>query len=88
MSVSVDGVATLGFGVEPGGFVVLDIAPAAGKVVRASFAFDVPVRFASDRLEVACATWMAGEAASAGPPVSWACVLTKPTDGGVGRRLG
>ena len=64
VSVSVDGVALQGFNVEPGGSVVLDVAPGTGAVVRASFGFDVPVRFASDRLEVNCATWMAGEAAS------------------------
>ena len=64
VSVAVDGVATSAFAVEPGGFVVLDTAPAAGKTVRASFGFDVPVRFAGDRLEVSLATWAAGEAVS------------------------
>jgi uncharacterized protein (TIGR02217 family) len=62
--VAVDGVATQGFGVEAGGVVLLDSAPAAGAVVRASFAFDVVVRFAEDRLRVSRATFLAGEAVS------------------------
>jgi uncharacterized protein (TIGR02217 family) len=44
--------------------VVLDAAPAAGKVVTATFSFDVPVRFAEDRLSVTRATFLAGAAAS------------------------
>lgn len=43
---------------------MLDTAPAAGVTVRASFAFDVPVRFAEDRLSVSRATFLAGVAAS------------------------
>ena len=62
--VAVDGVATQGFTVEAGGVVLLDTAPAAGAVVRASFAFDVVVRFAEDRLRVSRATFLAGEAVS------------------------
>jgi len=64
VAVTVGGVATAGFAVEPGGWVVLDAAPAAGLAVAASFAFDVPVRFAEDRLTVSGATHLAGEAAS------------------------
>ncbi len=64
VSVAVDGVATSGFSVVAGGWVVLDAAPAAGAVVSAGFAFDVPVRFAEDRLSVARATFLAGVAAS------------------------
>lgn len=64
VTVSVDGAATTRFSVEAGGVVVLDVAPAAGAVVRASFGFDVPVRFAGDRLEVNRATFGAGEAVS------------------------
>jgi uncharacterized protein (TIGR02217 family) len=63
VSVAVDGVA-VGFAVEAGGWVVLDAAPAAGAVVTAGFAFDVPVRFAEDRLRVNLATFLAGETAS------------------------
>jgi uncharacterized protein (TIGR02217 family) len=64
VSVKVAGVATAAFGVEAGGQVVLDATPAAGAVVTASFSFDVPVRFAEDRLSVTAAAWRAGEAAS------------------------
>ena len=63
-SINVGGVATQGFAVEAGGWVVLDTAPAAGVAVSASFTFDVPVRFAEDRLSVTAAAWRAGEAAS------------------------
>ena len=62
--VAVDGVATQGFAVAPGGVVVFDAAPAAGAVVTASFAFDVVVRFAEDQLRVSRATFLAGEAVS------------------------
>ena len=58
------GGASVGFAVEPGGWLTLDVAPAAGAAVAADFAFDVPVRFAEDRLSVARATFGAGEAAS------------------------
>jgi uncharacterized protein (TIGR02217 family) len=59
----VGGVA-VGFASEPGGWVVLDAAPAAGAAVVADFVFDVPVRFAEDRLTVSRATFLAGAAAS------------------------
>jgi uncharacterized protein (TIGR02217 family) len=62
--VAVGGVATQGFAVEDGGVVVLDVAPAVGAAVTASFAFDVVVRFAEDRLRVARTTFLAGEAVS------------------------
>ncbi|WP_375390793.1 DUF2460 domain-containing protein [uncultured Sphingomonas sp.] len=64
VSVQVGGVATAGFAVTDGGWVELDVAPAAGAAVTASFAFDVPVRFADDMLSVTRATFLAGEAAS------------------------
>ncbi|RSU45339.1 DUF2460 domain-containing protein [Sphingomonas sp. S-NIH.Pt15_0812] len=53
-----------GFQLADGGWVVLDSAPAAGAAVTASFDFDVPVRFAEDRLSVSRATYLAGVAAS------------------------
>ncbi|HEY0625480.1 MAG TPA: DUF2460 domain-containing protein [Allosphingosinicella sp.] len=46
------------------GRVRFDAAPADGAEVRASFRFDVPVRFAEDRLSLSRATFEAGEAAS------------------------
>jgi len=62
--VSVDGVETAAFAMTAEGEVLFDAAPAAGAVVRAGFLFDVPVRFAEDRLEVSRATFLAGELAS------------------------
>ncbi|OWK27640.1 DUF2460 domain-containing protein [Sphingomonas mucosissima] len=64
LAVTVDGAATQGFSLELLGVVVLDVAPAAGATVTASFAFDVPVRFAEDRLTVSRATFLAGAAPS------------------------
>lgn len=43
------------------GIVRFDTAPATGVQVRASYRFDVPVRFAEDRLAVNRATFAAGE---------------------------
>lgn len=62
--VSVDGVATTAFTLDPLGVVRFATPPAAGKAVRAGFLFDVPVRFAEDRLEVSGATFAAGEVPS------------------------
>ena len=38
--------------------------PSTGAIVRAGFLFDVPVRFAEDSLEIAGASFAAGEAPS------------------------
>ena len=46
------------------GVVAFDAPPAAGAEVRASFSFDVPVRFAEDRLMLGRATFAAGEVPS------------------------
>ncbi|KQZ63742.1 hypothetical protein ASD67_04085 [Sphingopyxis sp. Root1497] len=62
--VSVDGIETAAFVVTGDGEVLLDVAPAIGGAVRAGFRFDVPVRFAEDRLEVSRATFLAGEMAT------------------------
>ena len=63
--VSVDGILQLGnWTLEDGGIVTLDTAPAADAEVRAGFLFDVPVRFAEDRLEISGAAFAAGEAPS------------------------
>jgi len=62
--VRLGGVATAGFALEQGGHVVFDAAPASGVAITASFAFDVPVRFAEDRLSVTRATFLAGAAPS------------------------
>jgi uncharacterized protein (TIGR02217 family) len=62
--VSVAGIETGAFVVTDTGEVFLDTAPAEGAAVRAGYRFDVPVRFADDRLEVSRATFLAGEMAS------------------------
>ncbi len=62
--VSVDGIETAAFVVTDEGEILLDVAPAAGLAVRAGYLFDVPVRFAGDRLEVSRASFLAGEIAS------------------------
>lgn len=63
--VSLDGVEQLGgWTLEPMGLVRFDQAPASGTVIAAGFLYDVPVRFAEDRLEINRATFQAGEAPS------------------------
>ena len=46
------------------GVIAFDEAPADGVVLSAGYRFDVPVRFAEDRLEINRATFAAGEAVS------------------------
>lgn len=62
--VAVAGVETSGFTLDPGGWLVLDHPPAPGAAITAGFRFDVPVRFAEDRLSVTRATFLAGTAPS------------------------
>ncbi len=62
--VSVDGTETTDWTLQPGGRVVLSDAPPEGAEVRAGFLFDVPVRFAQDRLDISGSTFAAGEAPS------------------------
>lgn len=62
---ALDGVpVATGWSVDDAGGVVFDTAPGADVAVTAGFRFDVPVRFAEDRLSVSRATFLAGEAAS------------------------
>lgn len=46
------------------GVIQFEQAPSSGVIVAAGYLFDVPVRFADDRLEVNRATFLAGEAPS------------------------
>jgi uncharacterized protein (TIGR02217 family) len=62
--VAVGGSETSAFSLDAGGVVMLDTAPAAGVPITAGFRFDVPVRFAEDRIEVNRSTFLAGEAPS------------------------
>lgn len=60
--VSVDGDELIeGWALGDKGIVLLDVAPSEGVEVRAGFRFDVPVRFAEDRLSLNRATFAAGE---------------------------
>ena len=47
-----------------GGHVRLSSAPPEGAEVRAGFLFDIPVRFAEDRLDISSVNFAAGEAPS------------------------
>ncbi|HYI39281.1 MAG TPA: DUF2460 domain-containing protein [Allosphingosinicella sp.] len=63
--VSVGGVERVsGWTLGPLGTLSFEEPPAAGAAVKAGFRFDVPVRFAEDRLSVSRATFEAGEAVS------------------------
>ncbi len=62
--IALGGAETTAFVLATGGWIDLDAAPAPGVAVTAGFAFDVPVRFAEDRLSVTRATFLAGAAAS------------------------
>lgn len=53
-----------GWVVETGGVVLFDEAPAAGLEVRAGCRFDVPVRFAVDRLDISFGAFRSGEVPS------------------------
>jgi uncharacterized protein (TIGR02217 family) len=63
--VSVSGVEMAGgWALEGKGVVAFDDPPPDGAAVKAGFRFDVPVRFAEDRLELSRATFLAGEVPS------------------------
>ena len=62
--IAVDGVETEDFALEDGGWIALGTAPDDGAVVTAGFEFDVPVRFAEDRLDISGINFAAGEAPS------------------------
>lgn len=62
--VSVGGVATTGWTLGEKGMLRLLVAPPVGAEVRAGFRFDVPVRFAEDRLDISAVNFAAGEAPS------------------------
>ena len=65
--VAVGGVEVLtGWTVAAFGVVEFAVAPVVGAEVTAGFRFDVPVRFAEDRLDVSLATFRAGEMVSVG----------------------
>jgi uncharacterized protein (TIGR02217 family) len=55
-----------GWTLGAGGMVLFDVAPGVGAAVTAGFRFDVPVRFAEDRIDVNAARWLAGDVGSVG----------------------
>jgi len=59
--VAVNGAVVTGWTLDDLGAVVFETAPESGAEVTAGFHFDVPVRFAEDRIEVSRATFGAGE---------------------------
>ncbi len=59
--VSVSNQAAIGWSVASGGKIIFETAPAVGAIVTAGFHFDVPVRFADDRIEVNHFSFDAGE---------------------------
>ncbi|MDE2562082.1 MAG: DUF2460 domain-containing protein [Sphingomonadales bacterium] len=64
LRVSLDGVETTAYTLDPLGVIVFTAAPTANAAVRAGFLFDVPVRFAEDTLDIAGTVFAAGEAPS------------------------
>lgn len=64
VSVSIGGDPASGWTLEPGGVIIFLDAPPVGAEIRAGFLFDVPVRFAEDRLDISGAAFAAGEAPS------------------------
>jgi uncharacterized protein (TIGR02217 family) len=65
VKVSVGGTAqATGWTLNALGVITFASAPAAGAAVKAGYLFDVPVRFAEDQLQLAGATFAAGEAPS------------------------
>ena len=59
--VAVGGVSATGWTLADHGRIVFENAPANGAVVTAGFRFDVPVRFAEDRLNASRASFAAGD---------------------------
>lgn len=62
--ISLDGAEESGWTLQPGGVIEFASAPPYGAAIRAGFLFDVPVRFAEDRLDITGANFAAGEAPS------------------------
>ncbi len=62
--VAVDGAEVTGWSLQAGGVLLFEEAPPQGAAITAGFLFDVPVRFAEDRLDVTSANYAAGEAPS------------------------
>lgn len=59
--VAVNGVTVTGWTVGTSGEIIFDEAPASGALVSAGYLFDVPVRFAGDRIDIGLFNFRAGE---------------------------
>ncbi len=61
--IALDGIEqTTGWSVDTSnGLITFDTAPASGAVITAGFEFDVPVRFDTDRLDIALSRFRAGD---------------------------
>jgi uncharacterized protein (TIGR02217 family) len=64
LMVSVGDAASTGWTLRQGGVISFLAPPPAGIKVRAGFLFDVPVRFAEDRIDISAVNFAAGEAPS------------------------
>ena len=64
VTVSIDGVVSSDWSIDGKGRINLAVAPQQGQEIRAGFLFDVPVRFAEDRIDVSAVNFSAGEAPS------------------------
>ncbi|MEM8724614.1 MAG: DUF2460 domain-containing protein [Pseudomonadota bacterium] len=64
LTVSIDGAPSSNWTLDDHGLLRFDSAPAAGAEIRAGFLFDVPVRFAEDRIDISGVNFAAGEAPS------------------------
>jgi uncharacterized protein (TIGR02217 family) len=64
VTVAIDGADAGGWTVATGGVVEFEVAPVQGSEVTVGYLFDVPVRFADDRLEISRATVGAGDIAT------------------------
>ena len=62
--VSVGSAASFDWELKNGGMISFHEAPPSGEEVRAGFLFDVPVRFAEDRIDISGINFAAGEAPS------------------------
>lgn len=62
--IAIEGAETSEWTLDDGGWIVFDTPPPEGALVTAGFLFDVPVRFAEDRLDVSGLSFAAGEAPS------------------------
>jgi len=64
IAVSIDGIAVSDWTLGEKGVLTFAQAPAEGTEIRAGFLFDVPVRFAEDRIDISGVNFAAGEAPS------------------------